>query len=75
MFAQFITSSGMSRTAWAKRLGISKSYLSDILNGNRTPSLELAGRISTLTEGQVSFESWLQSDPINAASASDKDAA
>lgn len=59
MLAQIITASGLSRTAWAEKLGISKSYLSDILNWNRTPSLELAVRIERLTSGAVPCTSWV----------------
>jgi len=44
----------MRQTELAQRLGISKSYLSMILNGQRTPNSELAGRLSSL--GFVNFE-------------------
>ena len=59
MFAQIITSSGETRTAWAERLGVSKSYLSDLLNGNRQPSLDVAVRIERLTNGAVPAASWI----------------
>ncbi|MBU2535424.1 MAG: helix-turn-helix domain-containing protein [Chloroflexi bacterium] len=38
----------------ANQLGISKSYLSMILSGQRIPNPELAGRLSSL--GVVNFE-------------------
>ena len=38
----------MKQIALARRLGISKSYLSMILSGQRTPKPELAQRISSL---------------------------
>jgi transcriptional regulator with XRE-family HTH domain len=59
MLAQIITDSGESQTKWAERLGISRSYLSDILAGNKTPSLALAVKIMTETGGRVSCESWV----------------
>jgi DNA-binding transcriptional regulator YdaS (Cro superfamily) len=37
----------------AQRLGISRSHLSDVANGNRTPSLDLAVRIWNETGGLV----------------------
>lgn len=59
MLSQIITDSGKSQTFWAERLGISRSYLSDILAGNKTPSLALAVRIQAETEGRVTCESWV----------------
>ena len=38
----------MKQVELAQRLGISKSYLSMILSGQRTPKAELARRISSL---------------------------
>jgi len=38
----------MKQVELAKELGISKSYLSMILNGKRTPNQELARRLSSL---------------------------
>ena len=38
----------MKQVELAQQLGISKSYLSMILSGQRTPSTELAWRISSL---------------------------
>jgi DNA-binding transcriptional regulator YdaS (Cro superfamily) len=59
MFSQIIIGSGESQTKWAARLGISRSYLSDILAGNKTPSLALAVKIQTETGGAVTCESWV----------------
>jgi transcriptional regulator with XRE-family HTH domain len=59
MFADFIRTSGLTRTQWADRLGISRSYLSDILNGNKMPSLVLATAIERETGGQVLATSWV----------------
>ena len=59
MFANHISISGRSRTAWAADLGISKSYLSDLLNGKKTPSLDLAVRIQRMTGGAVPAHIWI----------------
>lgn len=74
MFADHITKSGATRSAWADRLGISKSFLSDLLNGNRTPSLELAVRIERMTEGAVPAACWIPL-PEPAPTPDEKDAA
>jgi transcriptional regulator with XRE-family HTH domain len=68
MFTQIITDSGESQTKWADRLGISRSYLSDILAGKKTPSLALAVKIMTETGGRVACESWV-AQPDNAQDA------
>ncbi|MGJ8561705.1 MAG: helix-turn-helix domain-containing protein [Litorimonas sp.] len=60
MFAEYISTSGKNRSAWAEALGISRSYLSEILNGNRRPSLELAVSIERKTCGAVSAVSWIE---------------
>lgn len=59
MFAEYITKSGDSRAAWAARVGVSRSYLSDMLNGKKTPSLDVAVRIERLTGGAVPASSWI----------------
>lgn len=59
MFADFIAKSGETRSAWADRLGISKSFLSELLNGNRTPSLDLAVRIERMTDGAIPASCWI----------------
>lgn len=58
MFTSFVDKSGDTRSAWAKRLGVSKSYLSDILNGHKRPSLDLAILIERETCGDVPASSW-----------------
>lgn len=59
MFSDLIRSSGETRSAWAQRLGISKGYLSDLLNGKRVPSLEVAVAIQRATDGRIAADSWV----------------
>ena len=59
MLAEFITTRGETRRAWARRLDISESYLSDLLSGKKTPSLALAARIERETGGAVTAVSWV----------------
>lgn len=73
MFSEFIRNSGQNRSAWADRLEVSRSYLSDLLNGHKTPSLELAARIERTTGGAVPASSWIP-DPAEAPS-DDREAA
>ena len=70
MFADFINNSGETQTAWAGRLGISKSHLSEIIGGKKLPSLELAGRIEHESGGAVPMTSWVlqqSQEPVEAA--------
>ncbi len=62
MLAEFISKSGKTRSAFAEEIGISRSYLSEILSGNRRPSLELAVAIERKTSGAVLASSWI-ADP------------
>ncbi len=45
--------------ALAQAVGISQSYLSDIKNGNRVPSLRVAFAIEDATQGAVPARSWV----------------
>jgi transcriptional regulator with XRE-family HTH domain len=57
-FREHVLSSGKSQSSWAADLSISRSYFSELLNGNRLPSLELASKIEVLTNGRVPAGSW-----------------
>lgn len=63
MLKEHIERSGKTQTAWADLLGISKGYLSDIVNGNRVPSLEVAVAIERATDGRVLASSWVPPVP------------
>jgi transcriptional regulator with XRE-family HTH domain len=63
MFADFIRTSGQTRSQWAGRLGISPSYLSDILNGKKRPALDLAFQIEHETNGAVPVGCWKKEAP------------
>ena len=56
---------GISQTAFAERLGVSKGYLSQILSGKREPSRELIQRIDQATEGHVPPAVWFQPWPAD----------
>ncbi|MEQ9241262.1 helix-turn-helix transcriptional regulator [Roseovarius indicus] len=63
MFADFIIASGKTRKDWADRIGVSKSYLSDLVNGKAVPSLVVATKIELLTGGEVTASSWIKVEP------------
>jgi len=69
MLAEFISKSGKSRAAFAEKIGISRSYLSEILSGKRRPGLVLAVSIERETCGAVPASSWVDAGTRKEASA------
>jgi transcriptional regulator with XRE-family HTH domain len=55
--AEYLASSGVGQGNFARRVGISSSYVSLIANRQRTPSLALAARIAA--EANIPIESLL----------------
>lgn len=51
---------GTSRKDWSKRLGLSNSYLSEILNGRKTPSISVIRQIAEKTDGAVPPAAWFE---------------
>lgn len=49
---------GESQAEFARRIGVSKSYMSELLSGGKTPSLSLALKIADATRGSVPVEAW-----------------
>jgi len=50
---QYRNQNGLSLRAFAARVGLSAGYLSQIENGDRSPSLDTAFRIQEATSGEV----------------------
>lgn len=59
MLKEFIERSPKSRAEWAKELRISEPFLSQLANGKKRPSLELAFQIERATGGAVPASSWV----------------
>ena len=67
VLASHISSSGESAAHWARRLGISRGYLSEMLAGKKLPSLTLAVTIERETGGAVPASSWVPEPKKGAA--------
>ena len=50
-----------ARGEFAKEIGISAPYLSQLANGTRTPSLRVAKKIEDATAGSVPVSAWASS--------------
>lgn len=65
---EYLTLGGITRATFARALGTSKGYLSDIINGKRRASLEIALKIQRETKGAVTpvelDAPWQENNPI-----------
>lgn len=58
-FAKWLDSDAETQSAFARKIGISRSYLSEIASGKKRPSLALAFKIESATEGAIPASSWV----------------
>ena len=67
LLADYLTLGRITRAAFARKLGTSKGYLADIINGKRRASLDMALKIQTETQGAVTPSEvdapWRQNNP------------
>lgn len=59
----YLSTTGTKQTQLAEVLGVSRSYLSQLVGGTKSPSLELAVRIERATDGAVPVASWVPDIP------------
>lgn len=59
---QYLSDNEVKQVAFARRVGMSRGFLGDLLAGRRTPGLALAKRISDATDGAVPMSSWVRAD-------------
>ena len=56
----YLKSNGVKHRDFAEAIGISEGYLSQLINNQRTPSLDIALRIQAATENHVLLSSLIQ---------------
>ena len=56
----------ITRAAFARRVGVSKGYVTELLKGTKRPSLLLATRIQEATCGDVPATSWVAGGAVTA---------
>lgn len=56
----YLAKSGTSQRAFAEKVGISPSFLNEIVQGTKAPSLAVAIKISEAAEGSVAMASLLR---------------
>lgn len=66
-FRTYLSEAGLSLGDFAKRIHISKSFMSEIASGKKIPLLALAKDISIETGGAISVTHWVDADGPAAA--------
>jgi plasmid maintenance system antidote protein VapI len=56
--AEYLTTKGINRQEFARRLSVEPSTVTRLINGERKPSVELAAQIERETEGNVGLQDW-----------------
>lgn len=59
---EFMDANSIPNTAMAEKLGVDESYISHLRSGRRTPSLKIASKIESTTDGKVRVTSWADQD-------------
>lgn len=57
--SEYLEGNAITQKAFAQTIGISKSFLNDIVKRRRTPGLDVALRIRDATGGNVSLDTLL----------------
>jgi len=57
---QYLADNDLKKAVFARRVGMSRGFLGDLLTGRRTPGLGLAKRISDATNGAVPMSVWIE---------------
>lgn len=58
-FRNWIKQSGMTQEVIARRLGVSRSYVTQLAQGKRTPSLKVVRNILLIANGSLTAEDLL----------------
>lgn len=57
---QYLKREGITQVAFASTIDVTEPYLSQIVNGRRTPGMAVARRIKRATGGEVGFDALLE---------------
>lgn len=58
----YLTQKNIRQSALAEMLGVSNGYMSQIINGDKRPSLDLAFKIEDATGGAITARSWVDEE-------------
>ena len=54
----YLADTGTSQRAFAEKVGLSPSFVNEMLQGTKEPGLDTAQRIAAATDGAVALSSW-----------------
>lgn len=54
--------SSISMAEWARRIGVTRGYFSQLANGDKMPSIDVAWTIEKATQGEVRMQDWVDPD-------------
>ncbi|MGR3498221.1 MAG: helix-turn-helix transcriptional regulator [Limimaricola soesokkakensis] len=58
--SEYLTENGTSQRAFADKIGVSPSYLNELVKNLKQPRLDLAFEIERVTHGAVPARSWVK---------------
>jgi len=61
----YLFAKGITQSAFAERVGVTKYYMCRLINGKLKPGKLLAEKIENLTKGEVKINSWKSSENSN----------
>lgn len=59
MLKKYLTKTSLTQCDFAEAIGVSNGHLSQLISGQKSPSLELAVKIERETDGFVQASSWV----------------
>ena len=55
----YLTKKDLSQAQFSEMIGVSQSFVSQLVNGERLPSLTIATKIRVATNGAVTESDWI----------------
>ena len=60
--SEYLKETGLTQENFADLVGVTRPFITNILNGKKSPSIQLAGRIEEVTKGKVSLRDLLNTN-------------
>ena len=57
--SEYLKNTSLTQEKFANLVGVTRTFITNILNGKRNPSIQLARRIEEVTDGQVPLKDLL----------------
>lgn len=57
--SEYLKTTNLTQEKFAHLVGVTRPFITNILNGKKSPSVQLAGRIEKVTKGKVTLRDLL----------------